>query len=848
MAANIDTGFENEEYLRSIREDFLNPLAKRVVDLKKTTETTYPLAREAFAHAEVDIVDKTLRFYNSDDTREAFLNLDGMFDETQEVKVGGTSVENIEFTDAARKIEGKKATISYDWPTLVKDNQEKLIIGQSSSSTTYIPKALYFKGPNFVVTNTSADITTVEVTNTPQLKAQIREGTESIIQKIKVVGSVDGTDIQNDVLTLNLPTGGSGTEGYFRGFFETLGDVISQVTNPVNDKTFVFVKDQTVPGDKYYNPYFYINNGWTEVPSDPAITYTAPTASQTQGVFSIKPDARITIDTNGQLDLSGLATEEAKLNFHGFFNTQADLESAVPRPILDKSFAYVKHLNGAWVGKVYRHSGSGSSWEMVLPLGSMSLVKSLAEPTDTAPIYGIAKNDDWDIEGNGIISLKAKPSELGVEYTDYAGTSTTNKFKTLDFKRGKSLVSVSDSKLTVEHPQRIINYNSTFEDAHNSQDYEGSVFYDETSRCWMGWGIPSAAGAVDVKWTRIAHPKMSDEVKDLSKRLPAKAPYVTPGVLGDAPGWEYTSWTFVQKDDINLPDVIRETCGGYFITLIQDVEDDTPRPKERLQLCYADEEGGHTFVRKWKRSDTVGDYGWSPWVKTSLSAKDISDHNTDPEAHTNHHRFYKVGTVDLTWKELKAKNYKIEDRDLLLIADSFGLSGENEETISIPYNGKFRFSGRIDFDGWSPSLGVYPTPQLMVYVYKVTNTQEDIIVEYAYNHTDHTVPMPAVRWRSEEVTLSYGDKIRFELKEFSGAFNNQDNLSLVTSRTFFVVEDIRTVAGSRIADTHKRTIGTINSKRDAGVNVHRNKPDSATVRVYGVPLSTVDKNMTKVKG
>lgn len=860
MTVHIDTGFANGDTLRSIREDFLNPTAGRVASLVTKTASLDAEVATALVSAKRAPGEKKIRFGTRGDPVD--LDLTGMFREGSDLSLidaGSThypDITELYLRDAdITPGTGGRATVEYKWDNVVPAHQEWLEIGKAGSTPTTKPKGLMFKGKGVTVEATTANLTTVTIPDSASMTGKIGEATPKAIDGIQLIGNVANSSFEGTTLKINIPDGGSGggtggiTNQNFKGFFSTLGEIQSQVSDPENNKSYAFAKDSEL-GGTFYTPYFYVNNDWNELKQDPALTYSGPSESTTHGVFSIKPDARISVDNTGQVDLSNLGKDEY---FVGFYESQDALNAAVPNPVLEKSFAYVKHGNtGAWIAQYYTHNDKGNIWLKVAPQGALPLINLNTDGSiKTIQNFFSVKGDSrLSVDTSGMLVIQEPDPKTTIKVAVKGeGGTTEGEVETLEFEAGKSYATISDKKLILNNPQRVISYDSEFESKHNGKDFEGSIYYDESSRCWMGWGVPEAPSGVDKKWTKIAHPKMSEEVRDLLKRVPAKAPYVTTGVLGDAPLWQHNGWTYVKKDDSQLPEDFKERCGAYISTVIQDVVDDTPRPQERLQICYADEKGGHCYVRTWEKGASAGsaDQGWRPWVKVSMSQKDITDHNTDPGAHKLHHKFYKVATVDLTWPEVKSKNWKISDRDLLLIADSHGISKDGEDTITIPYDGDFRFSGRAEFDGLTAPSSVYPKPQFILYVYKVTTALESVIAEFSYNHTNHTTPIPPLKWKSKKVTLAAGDKVRFEFREFGGTLDTQTNLSLVTSRTYFVVEDFNTTAGSRIANTHKRTVGAVNSKKDVGINVHRSSASSENVRLYGLTLPTNTVDMTTVK-
>lgn len=859
MAVDINTGFANEDRLLDIREKLLNPIAVKVASMETSARALNTRVEETFKEAAADIPNKRITLTRDNDNK-VFVNLTGMFNESSGITIKDEQNGSVKEPDAitfkdstVAPINGTGAYVSYDWGTIVPDNQFYMTIGKTGDTATSKPKALYFKGTGVDV-EYGTDITTVTIADPPPLiKAQVGSGDVDPIDTIRVHGNVGTSAIAGNILTITLPDGGSGgiSNQNFKGFFSSLGDIISEVQDPVNGMSFAFAKDSKYGGE-YYTPYLYVNNGWTELKQDPALLYSAPTAPTAQGVFSIKPDPKITIDSNGQLDLSKLG-EDTPGFFHGFYDNLTDLENAVPTPTISRSFAYTKHTNGAWIGRKYQLNSDGTkSWGIMAPISAISLVESSGSGAVPAPVYGFYKNGMIEIDGNGLATIKGAPeSSLKMEIADWNGNVVTGNAKTIQFMAGKSYATLQNDKLYLNHPQRVIEYAHTFEDDHNTNDYMGNIFYDKTSRCWMGWGVPEAAGGVDTKWTRIAHPKMSDEVRDLLKRVPPKAPHVLPGVLGDNAKWEYTSWTYIEQGDSTLPDEIQRVCGAYIFTIVQEVDNDRPIPTERIQICYADQEGSNSYVRRWNKgtgSPGSSDYGWFPWVRTSLTTKDIDNHNQNHEAHKEGNRFYKVCTFDTLLKDLKNNQYIIKDKDMMLLADNRGISADGEDAISVPYTGSYVFAGKFTFEGLAGTGTNHPISQWLLRLYRVRNGQSTVIFSTTYNHSDSTKPMASMKWESKALDLEYGDKISFYIQPLNddGWKTYYPDARFVPLRSYLVIQDSQTRAGTRIAETQRKLMGVLQSKQDTGVNVHYSAGQSGLIRVYGTPINVDFKTMSNV--
>lgn len=848
--ADISNGFNDGTRMVDVRTTFLNPTIKKVSEFGAKIEQLENDVSNAYNN--VTLKGTVLKMSAPGSGKD--IDLAPIIPKAEITVKGGLdtvshSTGTLEFREASIVGTGPDLEVVYDFDKIVKDNQ-KFINAKVGNGLAHEIRQVVVTGHTDGITLVDQSLNIDLPVPKKEILGQIGTGTAVPIETVQVTGNTESTSLVGTTLTINIPTGGGGggvANQNFKGFFESLGDIISEVQDPINGRSYAFAKDAKL-GGQFYTPYLYVNNGWTELKQDPSLTYSGPSDPTTHGVFSIKPDSRITIDSSGQIDFSGLATDESKLNFHGFYESQADLETDVPRPVVDKSLAYTKHANGSWIGKVYRHTSSGPGWQIMAPISGISMIASPGSSAIPQTFYGFYKNEMIDVDGNGIATIKGKEVQtIKINVLDSQGDVNTGDVTDLQFMNGESYVKLQGTKAFIQHPQRVMEYDAEFEADHNGNDYMGNVFYDKTSRCWMGWGTPEAPGGVDHKWTRIAHPKMSDEVKDLLKRHPTKAPNVVSGTYGDAPQWEYTSWTYVDKDDSSLPDDFRTRCGAYFSTVIQDIPNDNPRPKERMQICYADETGGHTYIRRWNKDATGQDIGWFPWVRTNLTLKDINDHNTNPDAHKDFHKFYKVYTLNTPYAALKTGQYFIKDKDMMLLADSHGNSNSGEDTISVPYNGTFKFSGRIDFDGW---VGTARNTQWLLKVIKVTGSTNTTVAEFSYNHT--TVPvshLPPIKWETAGINLDYGDKIVFFLQSPSDSVfpANYPDLAFIPMRSYFVMEDSTTSSGSRIAETHRKTTGALFSKQSTGVNVHYAAGSAGTIRLYGVPVINEAKVMTKVK-
>lgn len=868
MPIDIKKGFDDQDYLWDIRRNLINPVTVKVASLDDKMSVVEPLAKAAYTHLDVDMDNKRITFFSDEGNGIAYL--DGMFKEGFDLTVQGNSgspvqeVNTLKYKDGTvSRVSPGLAEVAYDWPKLVGDNQKDLQVGTIGGGTR-ATKHLFFKGAKDVV-YTAGDITTIdlaaaggsgEITATIPGKGQ----TEPVkISTIELEGDSQSSVLEAGKLTIHLNSGGGGVapvlEDNFKGFFETLGDIESQITNPVNGKSYAFAKDSKL-GGTYYTPYFYVGGSWKELKKDPALTYEDPQAPTAVGVFSIKPSPKIKVDANGQVDLDGLSTPQEAQNFHGFFSTLPELQAAVPKPIVDRSFAYVRHANGAWIGYQWKISGGSHEWKVMAPIGALSMLDNKEATNIPEPFYGIYRNNQWELDHNGIATLKPFDTKTKAEIVDSDSNVVTGEFGTIQLMAGKSYATVQGDKLYLNHPQRVITYTSDFEADHNKKDYEGNIFYDENSQAWMGWGIPKAAGAVDKKWTRIAHPHMSEEVKGLSKRNPAKSPSVESGIVGDSRLWDYNGFTYVEKDEETLPDEIKSICGGYITTSIQDK--DAPEvtiPQNRMQTLIADQEGGATYIRRYLSTGSPGSATyWSPWVRTSFSKKDINAHEEDPAAHKKVFKYHRASSFTAKFSEFvnqigpDSGKGTVRDDNCDLLVDNYGFS-PSTDYIEVPYTGKFRIKGEIAFSGYKGNTTVTVWKIVLTIARKNQPGSYQLLRQFQHVHSKTSERYPPMFFSVEDQALEPGDKvyIKIQSSDTNALVTNHPNLYFVPLKSYFVVEDQETRSGSKIANTHKKHLANLNALGDIEVKAHHNEYDTTkAVRVYGDKVNKTPVEMTPV--
>lgn len=872
--------FHDLDYLHKVRNNHLNPLIRRVEDeivpLIKDLETEiHETVRDVTLDETTKIitVDKGQGGHRTIDLNTVLPEFKGIGVQDQTGSGPSAGIKLIQFPDATINIlpSGESATVGFKWVDIFDHNQKwpEAVVGGAVSHL----KSIVFTGDPSAV-KTDGNNVTLKIPKLDPVMVTIPDKGGAYINprpitSIEVAGEVSNTAIVDEKLVLNLSSGGGGgtvTNQNFKGFFESLGDLESKVTDPLHGKSFAYVKDSTLGGG-YYTAYFYVNSNWTELTQDPALTYFAPGVATNQGVFSIKPSEKITLDSNGQLNLDGLSTPQLPQYFVGFFDTLEQLKAEVPNPVVHQTHAYVKGPSGrGWLNYRADRQGSASLWSIVAPLGSFSFVDEKA--ASFTQVFGIKKSDAWELDSQGLLTMKGGSGPgpggaLSVGISGNDGQLEVHDVTSMSFNKGKSFAEFTGSNkdhVLLDHPQRVINYNSTFEQGHNHRDYEGNIFYDETSRAWMGWGIPKDAGAVDNKWTRIAHPKMSDEVKDLSRRLPAKSASITPGLIGDNPMWDHNGVTFLDVGSSGLPEEIRSICGGYVTTSVQDKDTSgVTIPQYRIQTLTADRDEGGTWVRRFIATGSAGSaVSWSKWVRTSFSNKDIDKHSKDPNCHKDVIKFHRVATLTGVYQNLHNQTMdgltgQIRVNDYHLLADNYSHAHILEDYNTVPYDNGFTCGGVLEFSGYNggakPKVPVGKWTVLLRIQRNGSQVWEKL-KEWYYTHTTDQGPYPSIEFKVEErlaLELNHGDKLSLHIMfDNPVALKNQHpDLYIVPLRSYLYMQDKYTKTGEQIGANQRRFYGALDVNGALGVKIHHATPNdpASSIRMYGSRIVRETKDM-----
>ncbi|MGL5012925.1 MAG: hypothetical protein ACRC6V_01375 [Bacteroidales bacterium] len=866
--------FNNKERLKKIREESLNPLISKVTkNIDPRLGRVETELSGAITTAELDPLDNKRIVFHKIGGGEFDLDLHHSIpEEFPGVTAIGTTgnatdLNTLTFKDAeVTGVGAKGARVAYDWKKLVEGNQRE-VYGQVGGSSPEAIRTFQYSGDTSKI-EVRSGVATLTIPKAEPITAQVKSK-KGEISSIIVTGETDGCEVDNGILTLNMKAGGGGvplSSGNFVGFFDNLGELESEVTNPLNGKSMAFIKDATFTTGTYYDAWMYVNNKWTEVPNDPGVTYEPITVAGKQGVFSIKPSPYISIDSNGQLDLDRLAEAGG---FAGFFDSQAALETAVPHPIPERSYGYIRMASGSWMGRRYvRNTQTGEQeWINTVPIGATAIVtKGTGSSSDVTEIaYGFTKNDMIDINHTtGLATIKpSSGGGLTGVIEDSSGAGVDRPVEKLRFVRGNTYVEyyTSDKSMKIQPAQQVITYTADFEADHNDQDYKGNIFYDDNTNTWMGWATPKAPGAVDKKWSHIAHEGMSTEVKGLSKRLPSKTPSVSGGTLGDDAQWEHTGWTYVEpvlKDDpSDLPDAIK-LSGAYVQTYVKNIAGETGIPQARMQTCFEDSETSSQWIRMFDPNPPgSGDPVWKKWVRTSFSQKDIEAHSKDHAAHKDIIKYHVVfaltgGIFPIFSQTAGDALGGLHEDNGLMIVDNYGYTNKDKDYMDPPYSGKFRISGVLSFSGYNEKNKNYPLGRWQIIFRKRDQTTGIYgpIAQFYYVHTDDKVPYPSIAFLAEDVDLLDSQEVVINLSfdNPTGLKNKHPNLYLAPTRSYLVLEDNETTTGTLIGEAHRKLYGNLDVTGEVGIKSHHSNlaDPSSAIRVYGEKLDKTPKVMIKV--
>lgn len=862
--------FNPDDKLIDVRVRSLNPVILRVNTLE-TLVNNLPDSKIAYKDAKFLDASNQLLLTSIDD-KQTLVDLSNLYNPFLGITVRNeTGIKKLDFTDAGVTVprEGE-ATVKYNWHNIVPIYQrdpEVVIIDKQPSEYSTLKVAgsgsKYFTATAPTGVEAHDGVLKIDLPEIyPRMEAKVTQpgGTATCvpITHIHVAGNVGASQIDGEVLNIDLPEGGgppSTYSRYFEGFFNSEDDLKAAVTDPITEKSSAYVKTIN-SGVEYYALFMYIVNEWKRAVTKPGLLYNS---IPTQGITSVKKDDHITLSTGGELDLSGLYSPPLDRWFMGSYNTTAEIR-AIPNPTAEKSFAIHKNGNNPQNYLFGRDpSGGGKAeWRLTPALSHLMFVTTNSTINSYKPIYGIRNNPSVTLDEEGTLSVKLpeKP-EINFNISDATGSSTTGKFSTLKLDRGKSLASSTDGTLTVQHPQQVIVYNKAWDGKHTSKDYRGNIFYDEATGNWMGMTDKNIADD-EPRWTPVAHREMSAQVKDQNYRHPKHTPTVhTIPSSAEDPRWLYTGMTYVEKEDASLPSVIKSVCGGYIQTNVKEDPTDGPIPKNRLQTCHADDGSGKTFARSYDSTNNT----WREWTLTSFSKNLMDDHENDIGAHKNIIKFHKVNALTGHYNELMTNVVGslpggLTSKNLSLLSDSYGLTEYDQDFVKAPYTGKFRIKGCLSFAGYGEwhvkgdtDESLFPTGvwEVRLRGLKEGATTPYDIAKFTHIHSDYRSKFPLLDFLADNVNMSQKDKLFINIT-FTGALGYlEDSLYLVPLRSYLVIEDCSTHAGTLIGNSHRHLYGNLDVMGGVGLRVTKTRsllPDPV-VRVYSEEVVRNPTSMTK---
>ncbi|MGL5014413.1 MAG: hypothetical protein ACRC6V_09025 [Bacteroidales bacterium] len=861
--------FKDLEHLVSVRNNHLNPLIRKVEDIViPTMEKMEHDVSESVKTVTLLESEKALRFDKGDGGYKDIV-LTPIMPEFPGIGVKditgtgpSTGIKTVRFADAKITINnpGDDVSVGFEWASIFEHNQkwpEAVVKG----TVSHLKSIIFTGDPDAATTN--GENVTLRIPKVVPIKASIPDGAPAIItpvpiSEIQLLGETAGSTVDAQgklVIQLNAGGGGGITNQNFKGFFQSLGDIESYVKDPQDGKSYAFAKDTLLQGD-YYTPYFYVNSKWQELKQDPALTYSGPKDPLVHGVFSIKPSDKIIVDANGQLNLDGLSTPQLPQYFAGFFDTFDQLKAEVTNPVPLQTYAFVKGGGGrGWLTYRAETQGSASLWNVVAPLGSFTFVDDTTQ--SYTQVFGIKKSDAWSLDSRGILEMKGGGSgpggALNVSISGSDSQFESHDVSAISFNKGKSFAEFTGANkdhVLIDHPQRVINYNGTWESQHNHRDYEGNIYYDETARTWMGWGF-SKDGTPDTKWTRIVHPHMSDEVRDLVRRVPAKSPSVTPGIIGDSVSWDHNGVTFLEQGSIHLPADLKNACGGYITTSVQDK--DAPGisiPQYRIQTCVADRVEGGSWVRRYLSTGSSGGVvSWSPWVRTSFSNEDIDRHSKDPNAHKDVIKFHHVSALsgviqNLHNQTLDGQAGSLRSSNFSLLTDNYGYINIDADIATTPYDGNFNGEGVIELSGYGTGQIPLCKWTFEARLKRKNDAVAQLLCKNYYVHTSQASKYPAMKFTIPRVDITRDDEIHlyFYSDNPVALKNGHPDLYIAPVRSYFAFQDSATKAGAFIGNNQRKLYGGLDIQGDLGVKVHPNSSGTST-RVYGAKFIRIPTDM-----
>ncbi|MGL5964794.1 MAG: hypothetical protein ACRCZ2_10430, partial [Fusobacteriaceae bacterium] len=370
-------------------------------------------------------------------------------------------------------------------------------------------------------------------------------------------------------------------------------------------------------------------------------------------------------------------------------------------------------------------------------------------------------------------------------------------------------------------------------------------------------------GTADVKpkWTSIAHRGMSDQVASLDKRYPEHMKPIKDTDPKDQI-WSVASRTYLGPGSVDLPEGFGPNLGLFIITDVKSNTAGTGDPTNEIRVQTGRPDDGSGGV--WQRSYDFQENKWKPWIKVSFTTEDLQRHMTDPHAHSNILRYYRVYSVFGKFKDIStqitgdAPGGLVDDNSILL-ADNYGYSDiDPHDYLDAPYSGKFNISGILSFGGYSDKKGVKTTDGRWQLLLRKRNTKtgSDYTIvghfTYQYKYDKNNKKYPTLLYEIKDVYLEDHQEVVMNISFTPDGsvpgklIDDHPDLYLVPSRCHIVIEDNKTRAGSFIARAYRVLYGNLDVIGDVGVKSHHTFLDDPTsnIRVYGEKVQKVATKMT----
>ncbi|MGL5012808.1 MAG: hypothetical protein ACRC6V_00745 [Bacteroidales bacterium] len=842
--ANPIPTFSPNQTLKSIRENSLNPVIERVLQVEGNIEANIaPTQRTVYKNVIFDKDKSTLTFekVGKDDPTapqaSTVIDLSSIVPVYAGIEIKGytthgdagfpgggdeRSISKIKFEDAniSKDVDGFGKVV-YVWDKIVPAFQKDQTVSITGATTgpgkgPYTALEVVGLGAPEYFTYTSAGLKAgtvrIDMPIIPeQMTAQVVGGSSTDIKpinKIEVRGTVGGSIIDGTTLQIDLPSGaGKFNVGYFQGFFNSINQ-IPDSKDLVVDRSSAYVMMEVSPGLSVYVLHMYkgpsVTDKWYPTPTKPGLIYEGSGAGDpAQGVSTIKNNPLITVTPTGQLDLDELGKHGGSVGneyFLGIYDTVDEIRN-IPNPTADKSYALLRNASAknGYLPYSYRKDNAGGAdapeWRLTPALGHLVYVATDNPPSELpavyTPIYGI-KAEGSTVDDKGVITIPsggASSNTINVMVTNAAGTDPQRgDVRTFRFNRMVGDVEYTTGSNRIElHPaqRNILKVDDAWIATHNTKDYLGKLYYDVSTGKWMGMNDKDVTDPND-SWTSVIHSGMSDQVVSLDTRYPKQNTPIT-SATPTTDVWGVSGMSYLPEKNESLPSEIKDTAGGFINT---DIKKNTAAAgsdsnETRIQTCHADDDSGRVFMRSYQTATN----SWNPWVRTSFSTNDMKAHQEDPAAHRTVIKYYRLLAVHGKYQDIHAQTEAqsagaILATNVYTIADNYGYSGDLKNYLDAPYSGTFSIGGVCSFSGYKDTDKKFQIGVWQLILRKRTSStagEYSPVAQFRYEHTNENKPYPSLRFRVEDVSLLEHQELIANL-----TFNNNEALKVTHPDLYMV--------------------------------------------------------------